>query len=719
MSGGRGAPAASHGPGDTGLRYVGPFLKRYRGRLAGIFALTAVGSVLSLTYPFFLQTAIDRIFIGGGEAGPRMSLLRWLAAAVFGVSVVQLVLSALGSYLHTWVAAHVLFDMRSALYRHLLALPVGFFTKTRIGEVQARLGGDLAEVQAAATGALLQLVGSVLSLAGALGFLLWYSPRLTWIALAFAPPAVGLLLLFQRRIHALAYRIREHNTDITADVIETFGTVKTVKAFTAEEHRVRGFRALNLDMIGTILRFQVTNAFAAGVPGTVLIASSAVVFLVGGSMVVHGSLTVGALIACNIYLMRVFTPIQGMIGLVIRLQRARAALDRVFEFLHAGPAEETGGGRSFDGLSKGLALRGVTFGYEGDATLFDGADVEVAAGTKVAVVGRSGAGKSTLLDLVAGFVAPSRGTVELDGAPLPEFGMRSYRSRIGFVVQGGDLFSGTVAENVRFGRDGASDDEVRRAIDVAGFAPVMERLGGLGGHVEERGSGMSAGEKARLAIARAVLGDPAILLLDEALGPLDPAGGEGVLDALWRAAEGRTALFVTHDRDVAARADTVLFVTGDGGVVAGRHEELVRGREDYRVLFREGGTAGAGSDASADAGPGVGHGEAAIAVDAVPVRIAVVDSGVTRGHAHVRAVGAGLTVRWDALRHEADVVRDGAPDAIGHGTACCGVIHLMAPDAEIVPVRIFEERLQTGPEVLAAAIREAIALRPGVVHLSL
>jgi len=641
-------------PGRAGLRYLVPFLARYRGRLLAILALTGLGTALGLTYPFFLQKAVDHVFLSAGDVPRRLLHLRILAAVVFSVSIVQLAVSTCGSYLHTWVASHLLFDMRSALYRHLMALPVGFFTKTRIGEVQARLGADLAEVQAVGTGALLQFVGSALALAGALGFLVHYSVRLTVIALVFLPVALALLLAFQRRIHSLAYRIRRENTDITSDVIETFGAVKTVKAFTAEEHRLAGFRRLNLRMIGSVLRFQLTSAFAAGVPGTVLIASSASVFLLGGSMVLEGSLTVGALIACNVYLMRLLAPIQGMIGLYLRLQRARAALDRVFEFLRADPVEPAGRGLPFTALERGLSLRDVTFGRDGGAPLLRGIDLEVPAGALMAVVGRSGAGKTTLLDLLAGFVAPTSGEIRLDGVPIGEYDVRSLRSRIGFVVQGGDLFSGTVEENVRVGRNAATADDLRRAVAVAGLGPLIERLGGLDGAIGERGNDLSAGERARVAIARAVLGDPRILLLDEAYAVLDPAAREEGLEALARAARGRTTFLVTHDADVARRADSVLFLTADGRALVGRHDELHRGHAAYRSLFGE---------------------------EARPVRIALVDSGVNRSHPHVGRIGSGLTVGWDETAGTPTIRRDDAPDAIGHGTACAGVIHEVAPRA--------------------------------------
>ena len=556
------------------LRLLLPFLRRYtwQGLGAALCLLAASGLVL------LLGQAVRRLVDGGLATGSQARL----DATALGVMVVIAALAVATSCrfaLVTWLGERVGADLRRAVFDHVTTLSPAWFETARTGDVLSRLVADTAVLQALAGSALSQWLRSAVLLAGAFAMLVATSPSLSLVVLAVVPFVVVPLVLFSRRERGLSRVAQERVADLAALAEETVSALRTVQAFTHEpQTRARFARATERAVAAARARIR-SRALVIG--GVILLGFGAITLSlwVGGREVLAGRMSAGALSAFVFYAVIVATSGAGLSELWGELQRAAGAADRIGELLSVRPTITVPAlPRALPAPPQGrIAFEAVDFAYPahpGQPALRD-FSLAVSPGETVALVGPSGAGKTTVFQLLLRFHDPSAGTVRLDGIDLRDADPSAVRARLGLVAQEPVVFGADVWTNLRLGRPGATDAEVRDAAAAAscGFLDTLPQ--GYDTFLGERGVRLSGGQRQRLAIARAILRDAPILLLDEATSALDAESEAAVQRALARMAS-RTTLVIAHRLATVRRADRIVVMEAGRIAATGTHDSLVR-----------------------------------------------------------------------------------------------------------------------------------------------
>ncbi|MEJ2292344.1 MAG: ABC transporter transmembrane domain-containing protein [Deinococcales bacterium] len=567
------------------LRRLLGFTRPYRTRLIVGIVAVGISSAFGLAFPLLIRDLFNTAFGGPGSSAG----LNRIAALLFGLFVLQAVFNYVRTYNLGLVGEALVADLRKTLFGHLIDLSVRFFEERRTGEITSRLTSDISTVQNAVSQALAQFVNQLITLVGGVIVLLVLNLRLTLVMLAIVPAVVLAAAYFGRQLRRISTRFQDAVGDANASAEEAISGVRVVKSFTAEDVERRRYGAgIDASYALALKRLRVRALF---VP-TVILAmflGIGVVLWYGGHLVLQGSLQGGDLIAFLLITVFVAGSIGTFTGLYSQLQEALGASRRIFELLDAvsdlsEPAEpvplhEPRGAVRFEGVR-------FRYGDRGDAAVLDGIELEAAPGRVIALVGPSGAGKSTLISLVPRYFDPTDGRILLDGIDLRRLATRELRSHIGIVPQETQLFSGSIADNIRYGRPGADDAAVRdaaRAANADGFITAFPD--GYDTLVGERGVKLSGGQRQRVAIARALLKDPRILILDEATSSLDSESEALVQAALQRLMEGRTTFVIAHRLSTVLGADTIVVLDGGRIVQQGPHEALLREGGIYRELF--------------------------------------------------------------------------------------------------------------------------------------
>ena len=567
---------------DPHLRRALSHLTPYRWRLALVAVLSLVSTGFSLAVPLLSRTLVDGAILAGDAGALRLVVLLFVAvtAAGFGLNVWS-------GLRYTRVSADVLFDMRLALYRHLQTLSPRFHARTRFGDVLSRLNSDIGEIQRVASEVVLAWVGNVLFLIGAVVALAYLDLRLLLLGTAALPVSVWALVRYRRRLETRVAVLRERSADIGSFLVETLQGVRLVVAANAQEREVRRFRARNGRFVDALMAMQRTTYLSGGLPGLVLSGSTALVFLYGGQRVIDGTLTLGTLVAFMAYQLRLFAPVQALMGLYASFATVRVSLGRVHEILDVEPeVVEPPGAAALPAVQGELALDDVTLSFDRGAPVLEHVSLKAPAGACLAIVGPSGGGKSTIADLLLRFLDPDAGAVRLDGRDLRTLRLRDLRARVALVEQEPAVFHASIAENIRYARPEATDGEVRAAAEAAGLAGLLARLPeGCATVVGERGAALSAGERQRLALARALLVGPSVLVLDEPTAALDPESEQQVADGFGKVMRGRTTVVITHRAALARRADRVAVLDGSRVVEHGAPDELMARGGRFAQLF--------------------------------------------------------------------------------------------------------------------------------------
>jgi ATP-binding cassette subfamily B protein len=590
-----------------GFREMGrlfAYLRPYRRKFLAAQVCLVISTIAGLAFPFFTGRLIDGASRGLGGLpplanlpGPRLdintvALLMLLALAIQSIS------SYFQTYWLTEVGERSLADLRRDTYSHLIRLPMAFFSRSRVGELGSRLAADLSLIQGSMTGSIPLLLGQVVVLTGALTLITLTSVRLTLVMLSTLPVAIILAIVFGRWTRKVSRETQDKLADTGVIVEETLQGITNVKAFANERYETARYQAGVDDLIAVVVRaarFQ--GAFGALI-SFALFGSTVPTMWYGARLVESGDLTFGGMTQFLLYT----TYIGGSMGQFARLygswNRAMGATQRVRELLAEVP-EDLGEGSSqpdepsTDGallarLEGDVVYEEVTFSYPSrpEVTALNGVSLSVEAGQRVALVGPSGAGKSTIVALLLRFYDPDSGRIRIDGRDARDYPLGHLRGQMAIVPQDVLLFGGTIAENIAYGRPGASPAEVEEAARLAnahefisGFPEAYQTV------VGDRGVKLSGGQRQRVAIARAILKDPAILILDEATSSLDSESESLVQQALDRLMKGRTSLIIAHRLATIRPADRI-FVVKEGRIVEdGTHEELLD-RPDgvYRTL---------------------------------------------------------------------------------------------------------------------------------------
>ncbi|HEU4889370.1 MAG TPA: ABC transporter ATP-binding protein [Thermoanaerobaculia bacterium] len=567
----------------TPLRRLLDYFARYR-RSLSLGAVCVIGSALfSLLKPLIIGSAVDTLS-GSFTRGTlvRYGLLLVGAAMLEGVFL----------YLQRWIligaSRRIEYDMRNDFYGHLQRLPLDFYQGQRTGDLMSRATNDLASVRMLVGPAVMHSISALLVVGGAFVMMVRINGSMALVALLAVPAVGGMAKYFGERIHVRSKAVADYFGDISARVQENLSGVRVVRAFARERNETDLFRKMNHEFVERNRSLIRLNALFHPALHSLVGLLFIYIFYAGSQKLIAGTMTIGDFVAFQFYLGRLIWPLVAL-GWVINLfQRGMASMKRLHEIWVVEPMAAPAGtdAEAFRLSEADLEIRDLTFSY-GDRPVLRDIDLTVQHGQTIGIVGRTGSGKSTLLQLITRAFEPPPGTIFVAGRPIETIPMRQLREWIGMVPQETFLFSESLAENIRFGRTDATDDEIDEAAHQAGLTSDVATFSeGLRTIIGERGITLSGGQKQRTAIARALVRDPLLLILDDSLSAVDTHTEERILNALRTIRQGRTVLIVSHRVSSVKDADAIV-VLDDGAIVErGTHEMLLARGGYYADLYR-------------------------------------------------------------------------------------------------------------------------------------
>ncbi len=563
-------------------RRVFRYLRPYRQQLVVVVIISLVSTGLTLWLPYLTKSLVDDALIGRN-----LDALFRIVGLFAGIGAAGFVLNVVSGLLYTRVSADILFDMRLELYEHLQRLSPKFYAVTRLGEIVSRINNDIGEIQRIAAELALSWVGNVLFLAGSLVVLVWLDWQLFLVGLATLPLSVWALVRYRRQLDVRVTDLRERSASIGSFLIETLQANRTVVTSGAERREVGRFSGLNRDFIDALMGLQRVHYFSGGLPSLLLVAGSAAVFFYGGWRVVEGTMTMGTLAAFLAYQARVVAPVQALMGLYGELATAQVSWRRVAEILDTPPDVVERPDAAALPVARGeVEFEGVSLSYGRGGAVIEDISFHAAPGDTIAIVGASGSGKSTVADVLLRLLDPDAGVVRLDGHDLKSLKLADLRRHVQVVEQEPLLFHTTIVANVRYANPEATEAEVAAALDLVGLTRFIGSLPqGLNTVVGDRGIALSAGERQRIALARALVTNPAVLILDEPSAALDPASERHVIDGYRQAMRGRTVIVISHRLDVVRAADRVVMIAGTRVVEQGTPAMLSAAGGPFAALF--------------------------------------------------------------------------------------------------------------------------------------
>ncbi|MEO0127408.1 MAG: ABC transporter ATP-binding protein [candidate division WOR-3 bacterium] len=559
------------------LRFLAPYWRK--GLFAFFFMLLSVG--LQLPMPFLTRFLIDKVIVLKS-----FQLLNIIGFVLIGFLFVYAVSTFLQNFLLTTFRGRVLFDIRLKLFEHIQKLSLSFFHKKETGYLMSRLSDDVNAVQGLLADTLVSAGQNILTFIAGVGCTLYIHPKLALICFLILPFYLLSLMIFNKRVRSMSYEVRERYALLNKDLQELLSGILVIKAFTGEKRAtIRMVRKIS-EVIRKEVKLDITATIASISWALISAAGPIVLIWYGCAEIMRGNLTVGSLIAFNSFIGYLFGPTRNLYNLNLNVQRSLAAVERIFEMLDLKPEKD---GRKEIEIKEGRVIfENVSFSYNGTEEVLKDISFEAKPSEIIAIVGRSGVGKTTLVSLILRFFEPTRGKILIDGENIKDVRLKSLRSQIGICSQDVFLFSETIRENIRFGNPEAKDGAIEEAARLAYADEFIKNLPeGYDTKLGERGVNLSGGERQRIAIARALIKNPKILILDEATSQLDSESEKIIQNALKNLLKNRTTFIIAHRLSTIQNADKIL-VLDEGRIVGiGKHRELYNSCEVYKHLYDE------------------------------------------------------------------------------------------------------------------------------------
>jgi ATP-binding cassette subfamily B multidrug efflux pump len=565
------------------LRPLFPYLKKYRRDywLGTLYVFLNNG--VWILFPLVIRRAVDDLHLG--VTRQKLVTYAFLLLAVAGVK-------GIFQFLTRWVvigiSREIEFDLRNDLFQHLEKLSYSYYQRTRTGDIMAKATNDLNAVRMLLGPAIMYSANTIVFTAGALAFMISISPRLTLYAFLPLPVVSIVIQYFGKRIHERFERIQAMFSEISARVQENLSGARVIRAYTQENAEIAAFETSNQEYIQRSLRLVRLMGMLWPTLELMLGVAIVLVLWVGGREVINGRITVGGFVAFNTYMVQLTWPVIALGWVINIFQRGTASMGRINEILVEKPEiEDVAPDPHAPAITGDIEFRNLNFSYNGTQVLHD-LNLRIRAGASLAIVGPTGSGKTTLVSLIPRIYDAEPGTVLIDGRPIREYPLADLRRSIGFVPQETFLFSETVRENIAFGKVDATDEEVRSAAaaasiagDIEGFPEQYRTM------VGERGITLSGGQKQRSAIARALIRDPRILVLDDALASVDTQTEDKILNHLREIMQGRTTIFISHRVSTVRNADQIAVLHAGKIVELGTHDELLALNGYYSDLYNK------------------------------------------------------------------------------------------------------------------------------------
>ena len=570
----------------------------------GILAVIGEG-IANLLEPWPLKVVLDLVVRSRQTGGwlnhlilstigqDKLSILKYAAAAALIIAAFGALCSYAEKYLTTSVGQWVMHDLRRTLYSHIQRLSLAYHDQKRTGDLISRVTSDIDAIQSFIVSGLLGALINILTLVGMVGVMFYLDWRFTLIALSVAPVLFAVVYTYTRRIKKASREVRKKEGEIVSVIEEVLSSIRVVKAFAREEYEQQRLEEESLEGVEIALRARSLKAKLSPFVEIIVASGTSLVLWFGGRMVLDGSLSPGSLVVFILYLGKMYKPMQELSKMTDAYSKAAVGYERISEVLQTGGETiDLPNARRAPPFKGRIEFVKVNFNYQADRPILKDLSFKIEPGQVAAFVGPTGAGKTTIISLIPRFYDPTSGLVKIDGSDVRSFKLKSLRQQISFVLQETILFHGPIWNNIAYGKPEASRSEIIHAAEAANAHEFIEKMpDGYSTIIGERGMTLSGGQRQRIAIARAIIRNTPILILDEPSSGLDVASEKLVFEALDRLLEGKTSIVIAHRLSTIRRAD-VIFVVKDGTIIeSGKHEELLRSgglySELYELQFRQ------------------------------------------------------------------------------------------------------------------------------------
>lgn len=567
------------------IKQFGPYIARHRAATLASLALMLVYTLLNLANPYFIGVAIDSFITHKDLHG-----LAIIGIVLLVINVLMWQAQYWQVWSMSWAGQQILFQLSSDMFTHLQRLSLSFYDRTQIGRVMSRLQSDIDVLESMLSSGLLSILGSMLSLFGIIGIMLVLNVSLALLSFTVLPIMIAIAAFWQRYAQRSFRLTRSAISMVNATLQENISGMRVIQSLAREDRNRDEFDELNAYNRDT--NQEASRVAALILPLVEVVAALAIMITVvyGGVLVSQSKLQVGVLVAFTLYINRFFDPIRELSQQYTQLQRAGVAAERIFQIMEV-PVEITDkpDAKTLPQIHGDVTFDHVTFGYLKDVPVLRDFNLAIQAGQTVAIVGPTGAGKSTIVGLLTRFYDIQEGAILIDGYDIRDVTQASLRSQIGIVLQEPFLFTGTIFDNIRYGRLDATDEGIQQAARIVGAHDLIERLPeGYNTLIRERGRNLSVGQRQLISFARALLADPRILILDEATANIDTFTELIVQEGLNTLLKGRTAIVIAHRLSTIKNADNIVVLQAGHIVEQGTHNELLQREGEYAALYSMG-----------------------------------------------------------------------------------------------------------------------------------